>query len=323
MLLITYGGYDTLNINEPRVVATFNAMDDEPVYYNQHNLNNLPASIPVYCAFFNTDTASANWLAIGTEQGVYTAEFSTLDQTEDGEITTQWTETNDGEMNRVPVTSFTHRKWSVKPSAKPIICNTLYTLIQGTKRDTVGACDICIIEELDKYDIVARKYALGPDSIAQIIKRDVGNPMGYSIADYKLKNIEGEEYYLHREPLDYLYISTWGRGIFASTIVSGRGEENDRPKASNVVKNDLQMYPNPTEGLVHVKLALQPNSKITIEILDVNGRIVKTLEAEKAYPGARVFDIDTSQLPAGVYVAKATVSGSDGVETRTGKLIVR
>lgn len=321
LLLITYGGYDTLNTGEPRVVATFNAMDDEPVYYNQHNLNNLPASIPVYCAFFNTDTASANWLAIGTEQGVYTADFSTLDQTEDGEISTQWSEANDGEMNRVPVTSIAHRKWNVKPDTiTPIICNTLYTLIQGSTRDTTGIS----LDELDKHDIVVRKYTLGGDSIAQIVKRDTSNHLnGNTLADYKLKNIYGVEYYLHREPLDYLYVSTWGRGIFASTIVSGRSEENNRPKTLNFVKNNLQMYPNPTEGLVHVKLNVQANAKILIEILDVNGRTLKSLEAEKAYPGTRVFDIDTSQLPAGVYVAKATVSGSDGIETRTGKLIVR
>ncbi|MFN5318247.1 MAG: T9SS type A sorting domain-containing protein, partial [Bacteroidia bacterium] len=60
----------------------------------------------------------------------------------------------------------------------------------------------------------------------------------------------------------------------------------------------LRVYPNPTNGLLHIafEAALPTNSKI--DIFSADGRLVKQ---QQVLSGGYQFTIDCSSLPAGVY----------------------
>lgn len=63
------------------------------------------------------------------------------------------------------------------------------------------------------------------------------------------------------------------------------------------------VYPNPTNGQVSVGFGLMQTTKVTMQVMDAQGRVVKEIFSNKAYaPGRYSEDIDISGLPSGVYL---------------------
>lgn len=75
--------------------------------------------------------------------------------------------------------------------------------------------------------------------------------------------------------------------------------------------NQIQNYPNPTSHLSYVSFKLYKDSKITLEIYNLQGHLLKTLET-KTYPyGKHIIPIDLKalNLPNGSYLKKLTIDG--------------
>jgi hypothetical protein len=77
------------------------------------------------------------------------------------------------------------------------------------------------------------------------------------------------------------------------------------------------VYPNPTQGLVHIDLISNQTSPTTIKALTLTGQQVAQVKAEDRYEG--VFTIDLSHLPEGVYL----ISLSNDTSKTIQKVIVR
>jgi hypothetical protein len=65
--------------------------------------------------------------------------------------------------------------------------------------------------------------------------------------------------------------------------------------STNIRSNQVRLYPNPSKGIIYVK----SDTLSQVEILDVNGRIIRKLDRVES--GAA---IDLSDVPSGVYLAK-------------------
>jgi hypothetical protein len=72
--------------------------------------------------------------------------------------------------------------------------------------------------------------------------------------------------------------------------------------------NIIQVYPNPANDHISCLLNGTENKQVTIELLDISGRVVYTMNTSQH----GVINIATAQLPAGDYLLKATSWGGSG-----------
>lgn len=112
LVVVTYGTFRSDDPTGPCpqcgfIYATNQALTStNPTWYNQHDLISDLGFFPIYTALFCPDPnhPSGQWLAIGTEKGVFVVDENVLDfsspATADG---VSWGEANSGAMVRVPV----------------------------------------------------------------------------------------------------------------------------------------------------------------------------------------------------------------------------
>ncbi|MEM7102953.1 MAG: T9SS type A sorting domain-containing protein [Bacteroidota bacterium] len=78
----------------------------------------------------------------------------------------------------------------------------------------------------------------------------------------------------------------------------------------------LSVYPNPTLGEFEVKYSLDSDADITVEIVDVLGRVLQT-ETFAESEGIMKREFDISQYSDGIYILRIT----DGVETKSKEVV--
>lgn len=105
-----------------------------------------------------------------------------------------------------------------------------------------------------------------------------------------------------------IYVGSHGRGIWVAS------DNYQAPTAVPAVStksamNDLKIYPNPmtTEGNIEFDLSSADN--VTIEVYNIEGKQVKTMNLGQQAPGNHIIPFNSSDLQAGTYFASLT--GSD------------
>ncbi len=68
----------------------------------------------------------------------------------------------------------------------------------------------------------------------------------------------------------------------------------------NAEGNTLLIYPNPTSGIVNIDFTTQAQSKVTIKVLDVTGRLVKQIQLSSQV-GHNAIQLSLSELSSGTY----------------------
>ena len=89
---------------------------------------------------------------------------------------------------------------------------------------------------------------------------------------------------------------------------------NSIDQLSNV--SNLELYPNPTTGMVWVNLDLSQTTTVQLSVMSIAGQEVQTFEPNEQLQ--QNYAIDLSNYPAGVYLARFIV----GQEVQTVKIIV-
>jgi hypothetical protein len=77
-------------------------------------------------------------------------------------------------------------------------------------------------------------------------------------------------------------------------------------------------FPNPASGHFNIGYSLQTGAPVRAEVRDLNGRVVKVIEAGNQTPGEYTIRIGTQEMPMGVYTYTLKV----GNEQVSGKIIV-
>jgi hypothetical protein len=117
-----------------------------------------------------------------------------------------------------------------------------------------------------------------------------------------------------------IYVATNGRGIwsnrsfFTPYVVSVNELDNKNPN-----ENNLNLYPNPTNASVFVNFTSIDGEVATLQIMDINGRLVKSENLGKLYAGKAIYSFETTDLNSGMYIVN--ISGTSGIK-RVAKLIV-
>ena len=81
----------------------------------------------------------------------------------------------------------------------------------------------------------------------------------------------------------------------------------------------LTLYPNPAEGFTTLSFEAQNSGDLNISIVDLNGRVVRTINNMKYDGGKNTFQIDVQGLSTGVYVVNINMANT----VKTQKLIIK
>ena len=98
-------------------------------------------------------------------------------------------------------------------------------------------------------------------------------------------------------------------------VNSAVGVQENSAKNVSVSSN----YPNPFTGETRFDINLKSKSNVTVEVYNVLGKVVKTINAGNLNTGAHTIKIDASGLSSGVYTYTVTV----GAEKLTGKMMIK
>ena len=121
---------------------------------------------------------------------------------------------------------------------------------------------------------------------------------------------------IYPEILTYgsIYIATYGRGIFRDETYRTVGIE-ELPHNNISIKSSVSVYPNPASNYATVSMEINKQSNVIINIYDLTGKLVKTLQAGNLNAGKQEINIDCSYLETGTYVLKV-FAGKDSGSTK-------
>lgn len=104
-------------------------------------------------------------------------------------------------------------------------------------------------------------------------------------------------------------------------VVALHNCEGDDGTPPNLLESQFTMtaYPNPTTGQAQIVFDALTNGKTTIEIMDMNGRLVETIFNQDVRAGENYsVAFDGSDLPNGIYITKMTTNS----EIAIGKIMI-
>jgi len=115
-----------------------------------------------------------------------------------------------------------------------------------------------------------------------------------------------------------VYLGTFGRGIWKSDDVVGlneiEGEDIEDVQLSNLI-----VYPNPLSDNGSIKFELGISSDVEINIYNLQGKIVRTMNTKNISKGEHSISFNASEFAAGTYIVSLTANGSREIT----KFIVR
>jgi hypothetical protein len=93
-------------------------------------------------------------------------------------------------------------------------------------------------------------------------------------------------------------------------------------RANNVLLGveELFVYPNPANNFVKISAVFDRNELVNIELLDLQGRVVKKLNNQRVEKGSIEFLVDVSAVVTGNYVL--TITSEDGATRLSQKVRV-
>ena len=104
-------------------------------------------------------------------------------------------------------------------------------------------------------------------------------------------------------------------------------EENTGPSYNTSMTTSLQsieqplsdfikIHPNPVSDILQINVFSRSKTDLKIEILDVEGRVVDTINEQIIFPGEKIFSKETNGLQPGLYTIRAISKNlNDGVES--------
>ena len=117
-----------------------------------------------------------------------------------------------------------------------------------------------------------------------------------------------------------IYIGSYARGWYVTTSL-----QTDRPLSNEenvieekVVRDALRMYPNPASDYTNVDVTLNGKGDVKASVLDMSGRVVKTVSMKGLPQGDHKIRVDLTGISNGTYVLSLSVNGT----VQNGKFIV-
>lgn len=360
-VIVTFGGYDEpgTNGNSSMVYATFNASAPQPEFHSLHSIATLPY-MPIYCAMFNPKDPNG-WLALGTENGIYVTDPKTMNpdsrenmtftSANDGDMTRvpvygfAYQEYGFGRE----VVTFTLRIADGSGGVRNINIepNNIADFYSDVKYNTIENHNNIFSNNLteDEYrtnleKIKSAMERLIPTNgakvnmISGVLVKKASPPVTENIETLDISGLTAQiqrtsEIILPvsaEKSVGKMLIATYGRGVMSSDIVLENQKTTDRPNQDQFAQFDyrlMQIYPNPTQDNTNVSLKVQrEQSNVLFDIYATDGRKVMSQTFNKVNSGRQSFELETEQLPSGIYMVKGSVQHAGQYQTQTLKLTI-
>ena len=107
-----------------------------------------------------------------------------------------------------------------------------------------------------------------------------------------------EMYFL---PLDYVIYQDGDEDV---VFTEGGTVSTDDPRTIDRIENKMfSMYPNPTDGEINASFSLAKVSRVNIDVMNLEGKIIQRIKQEGLYPkGMNNIRFDVGELTDGVYL---------------------
>jgi hypothetical protein len=115
-----------------------------------------------------------------------------------------------------------------------------------------------------------------------------------------------------------IYHVAYANGVNVNGITNGNGLQGciDVSNAITITAQNcgplsavLSSQPNPTAGPSVVQFSLPANERVTLEVYDLNGRLIEAIYSGEAQTNVEYrFDFDSSLLPNGIYLYRLTTA---------------
>lgn len=95
--------------------------------------------------------------------------------------------------------------------------------------------------------------------------------------------------------------------------------ELDPLSVGGVTKGGLTFsgaYPNPSINNTNIKFSLTKNADVTIEIMDMSGRVLNTIQQKGLGNGEHTIQVSTANMAAGNYLYSVTTSNGDAIGSK-------
>lgn len=113
-----------------------------------------------------------------------------------------------------------------------------------------------------------------------------------------------------------LRAATHGNGAFQRDLLEDEVNVSTTEIAENLI--NLRIFPNPTSSQLNLQYQLVESAKVKAELIDLNGRTVKTFFHENQNSGKQEFTFEVSNLSSGNYFFKL----NSGKNTTVNKVVV-
>lgn len=117
-----------------------------------------------------------------------------------------------------------------------------------------------------------------------------------------------------------IYAATYGKGLF----MNYDNITEERPEAVSLnsveqIATSIDLYPNPAQSTTTLSYNLTSSSNVTLNIFDMNGRLISSLNKGRQGAGLHTQEISLSSLSKGVYMIQIITNNA----TQSSKLIVQ
>lgn len=90
--------------------------------------------------------------------------------------------------------------------------------------------------------------------------------------------------------------------LAASAMLFGSIWDNTSANSITKLKNEIKLYPNPTNGNSSIEISVSKTEKIQINILDMSGKLISTVANEVVQEGIYSKQLQTQELANGLYM---------------------
>jgi hypothetical protein len=97
-------------------------------------------------------------------------------------------------------------------------------------------------------------------------------------------------------------------------LVTGTFIDNTSVNQNGKNSGNLFVWPNPTASDVNVKLDKISASEISVSVMDITGRTVKSFLSGSSYSAGQALNVNVSELPAGVYNVCVIADGNKFIQ---------
>lgn len=117
-----------------------------------------------------------------------------------------------------------------------------------------------------------------------------GNSTNYTGYSFEMKDMVPDNYVFRLKQLDNKGNYTYSKKIRASILSDEMG---------------LYTYPNPTKGILNITLTTQKRQKVSLNLMDANGKKINQLYEETVSAGSHKLGFNIGGLPNGIYLLEA------------------